>query len=359
MAILKIFDKTLTKLTEIETYKSFIFTRRLRKYGEFKIEININLPNTEYLQKGNFVLLDDRTNIFGIIKHREIKLDEQGQISEVLMITGYTLDYVFNQRVIKGTDNITGDAETVMKHYIDVCVTNPVDTNRKIDLFTLTTNQNRGVSLTWEERYTQLDKVQTDISYASDIGVVCDYNETEILIDIYEITDKTEGSLTPVIFAVEFDNIKSQSLIDSDIGYKNYAYAAGTGSDPTRIISETGTTETGLDRYETFFSFNVSTSVELDNLSEQKLLTFPKTFALDSQILKRAPFIYLVDWDIGDKVTVKNTKWGVETDRIITEVQEVYENGQFNIFVTFGDSPTDIINQINSRFINPDNDVRR
>lgn len=40
-------------------------------------------------------------------------------------------------------------------------------------------------------------------------------------------------------------------------------------------------------------------------------------------------FSYKKDYDLGDIVTVRKKAWGIEMDKRITEIQEIYENGGF------------------------------
>ena len=42
-------------------------------------------------------------------------------------------------------------------------------------------------------------------------------------------------------------------------------------------------------------------------------------------------------------VTVRKKAWGIEMDKRITEIQEIYENGGFSIVPTFGDPLPDSV----------------
>ena len=58
---------------------------------------------------------------------------------------------------------------------------------------------------------------------------------------------------------------------------------------------------------------------------------------LEATTLPNVNFTYKKDYDLGDIVTVNKKAWGIEMDKRITEIQEIYENGGFTIVPTFGD----------------------
>jgi hypothetical protein len=71
-----------------------------------------------------------------------------------------------------------------------------------------------------------------------------------------------------------------------------------------------------------------------------------KTF--DSKINVNSNLVYKTDFDLGDKVTCTNRKWGVTIDAVISEIEEVWEEKGFSVSVVFGNTiPTllDLIRQ--------------
>lgn len=65
--------------------------------------------------------------------------------------------------------------------------------------------------------------------------------------------------------------------------------------------------------------------------------------AVDCEVLGDVQFRYRRDWDVGDIVSVQSPELGVDVDKRITEVQEVYEQEGRRLAVTFGNSlPTRI-----------------
>ena len=359
MKPIRIFDVDFNLLTEIDNYKSLIVKRNFRTYGQIIITINMNLKDTEYLQTENYILVGNDTNKFGIIKARNIQLTEDGMRSEILTITAYTTDYLFTQRLTyaSDTDDINSNAETVIKHYLENNVTNPVDANRKFTEFTLKADQSRGIIVDWSSRFKNLSDELKKISYVSDMGIECSFNGSGIDIDVIESVDKTISSGNPILFSYEYDNIANQNLNENNQFYKNFAYVGGSGTGSSRVIQTVGT-GVGIERIETFVNQpSLSDPGELTTKGEQSLMQFNKTFNLDSQILNQGPFEYEVDWNLGNKVTTVNKKWNVQRDVIITSVTEIYENNRRTINVSFGDDPESITKLIKDKFENVENEV--
>jgi len=358
MRSIRIFDRDLKLLAEIESYDSFSFERKFRTYGTFRIRINLNFPNTEFLQMNNLILVQGSSNKIGIIKQRSIGLSEDGQRSEILEITGFTLDYLFSKRIVVGTQNINSNSETIIKTFINDNCVNSIDNDRNYDFLTIAANQNRGSIFNWSARYTYLLEEISKINFNDNIGVVFNYNKTEILVDVVKSKDKTITSASPVIFAVEYDNIKTQVLTEDDLNYVNFAFIAGAGEGESRVTTTVGD-GIGIDRQEMFYNNSGSEILELQAEATREMAALSKVFNMEGDILSVGPFIYERDWDLGDKVTIKNEKWGVQKNIIITGITEIYQGNELNINVEFGDNSTTLIDKVKSKFINVENEVRK
>lgn len=351
MQPIRVIDLNFNLLTEIDDYESLVFSRSFHNYGEFELRINRYKNNTDKLQKGNIIFLNSKK--VGIIKHREIDLNESGKLSENWVIKGYTLEYIFTQRIIipptgQENDSINSNAETVIKHYIENSITNPVDTDRKIDIIQLATNQNRGTNIDWSSRYKNLAEEIETIALNTGLGISMKI-DTDILkwiFDVYEGRDLTTQQSTnpPVIFSYDYDNIKTQHFVDSDIGYKNYGYVGGQGEGTERTIVEVGSS-IGIDRIETFIDARDSDANLLER-GEQKLNELKSVKTLEGQVLTYGPFIYEKDWELGDIVTIQNKGWSVTMDARITEIKEIYEPDGFQLEVTFGNKIPTVIDKI-------------
>ena len=77
---------------------------------------------------------------------------------------------------------------------------------------------------------------------------------------------------------------------------------------------------------------------ELENYG--KNINFVSTINTNSNLKFKA------DFDLGDRITCKETKWGIQIDARITEVTETYQKGEETIEATFGDSLPTLVDQI-------------
>lgn len=343
MQPIRVLTSQLGLLTEIDNYESLIFTRRWHRPGEFTLRINRHKQGTEYLQKGNIVMLSPAKA--GIIRHREIELGPEGKGSEQIMIIGHTLQSIAGQRVVvppegQSHDVKSGPAETVMKHYASNCMINPTNPARKIPIVVLATDQGRGPSISWQSRYKNLAEELEKVSLVTGLGwnICLDLTTKEWVFEVYQGRNLTAGQAEnpPVIFSPDFDNIETQKYVESDIGYNTTAYVGGQGEGEGREIVEVGYEKEGLDRREMFVDARDTTGEKLASRGEQKLSETPEVKTFEARTLTNSVFVYEKDWDIGDIVTVQSREWGVTADMQVTEVKEIYEPGGLKVEPVFG-----------------------
>jgi Siphovirus ReqiPepy6 Gp37-like protein len=381
MKPIRILTPYLDLLAEIDNYESLIFTRRWHEVGEFELRINRHKRHTELLQRGNLIMLGASRNKVGIIKHREIALDENGKKTENWLVKGIALKGVVAQRIVvpptnDSHDRASGAAETVMKHYVNNHIVNPIDTSRKIDMIVLASDQQRGSNISWESRFKNLADELVEISKASGLGwdVTLDFSSKTWVFDVYEERNLTVNQTEnpPVIFSPQFESLKQLSFVESDLNYRNFGYIAGQGEGEDRHVVEVGDTE-GLSRIETFIDArDVAEQDEnqqalpeeqiiakLQERGQQKLSEFTQDFFLEGQILTNSPFKYEIDYDLGDIVTIQNREWGVTRDARITEIKEIYEPRGFQIEATFGESRPTLVKKLKQELSQISGEVRK
>jgi hypothetical protein len=381
MKPIRILTPQLDLLAEIDNYESLLFTRRWHEVGEFELRINRHKRHTELLQRGNLIMLGASRNKVGIIKHREIALDENGKKTENWLVKGIALKGVVAQRIVvpptnDSHDRASGATETVMKHYVNNHIVNPIDTSRKIDMIVLASDQQRGSNISWESRFKNLADELVEISKASGLGwdVTLDFSSKTWVFDVYEERNLTVNQTEnpPVIFSPQFESLKQLSFVESDLNYRNFGYIAGQGEGADRRVVEVGEAE-GLSRIETFIDARDISEQDEDQLplpeseiiaklqqrGQQKLSEFTQDFFLEGQILTNSPFKYEIDYDLGDIVTIQNREWGVTRDARITEIKEIYEQNGFQIEATFGESRSTLIKKLKQELSQISGEVRK
>ena len=336
----RVIDRNFNLLAEIDDYESLQFTRRFYRAGEFELHIALHKQGVDKLQKENVIVVDNQMHKAGIIQYRQIGQDDKG--IETLIIKGPTLGGILDRRVTvtENFDRVRGPAETVMKHYVANHLINPTNTQRTVPFMGVSPDLGRGVTTPWQTRFEPLNMVIQEIAEWCDIGwfVSLDYSTQKWVFDVLVGRNLTadQSILPPVIFSRDFDNIESQSFIDSDQQFKNVGYAGGQGEYEDRLIQMVGA-GTGADRREVFLDCSsAEDAAELVEMGDQKLATQKRIVTYDGRILDTGSFIFEQDWDLGDIVTVQNRTWGVTLNSRITEVKEIYEPDS-KIEITLGE----------------------
>lgn len=356
MKPIRILSPTLDLQGEIDNYLSFSLCRNYHSPGEFQLVTNRKVQNADKLGMNALVMLGADTKKVGVIRHKEIKTEENG--AEILIVKGDELGSILKQRITippdgQAQDVIEADAETVIKHYVQRnCLDIP---GMAFDDLIIAPNQNRGENIKWQSRYKNLGEELELISGLSKLGwhIYLDLHSKKWIFDIYggRNFSASQHINPPVIFSPEFDNVKSQEYIDSLTGFGNYAIVAGQGEGVSREIIMVGSDTTGLDRHVIFVDArDVESSSDLSSRGEAKLAEHQRLTSFQSEVLATGPFQYRKDWDVGDVVTVQNKDWGVTMDSRITEVTEIYEAGGLKLNVVFGNSLPTLTEKLKSAF---------
>ncbi|MCM3456541.1 siphovirus ReqiPepy6 Gp37-like family protein [Heyndrickxia oleronia] len=381
-------------IAEISNYESLMFTRSWSGIGDLELRINRYKKYTDKLQKRNIIVIGDDRHKAYLILHKEIELNEQGKATENWLIKALELKIVMGEKLTlpplhTAYDNKQGPAETVMKHYINNNVINPIDIRRKNPQLLMATDLKRGITVNWQSRFKNLGEELTEISLLSGIGwnVSMDYSQKKWISDVLEGRNLSanQNIHSPVIFSPQFDNIQNMSFVDSDLNYRNVAYVAGQGEGVERRVIEVGKAE-GLFRFETFVDArDIEETMEIEvpdgeggtttetvprpekdiikdltDRGNQQLAQLTQEHYLEGQIITHSNYKYEEDYDLGDIVTLQNRDWGVTLDARITEIKEIYEVGSpFQIEATFGNNRPTILKKIKQSLAQMSGEVRK
>ncbi|GGB56893.1 hypothetical protein GCM10011409_38080 [Lentibacillus populi] len=391
---IRIYSPFLDLKMETDNYESLQFPRNFYGIGKFELHINKYVHGAEEFKKGNIIVLDKKSREVAtkvaIIQSKEIALDKEGKITENWKITGYTLDGLISRRLTVPPDHTdqdrkSGDAETVMKHYVDRHFVNPEDPKRKMPRLEIAPNLHRGEYIEWESRYKVVSDELETIGKRCGLGwtVYADTKNKKFIFDVIRSRDLTKGNPennSPVVFSPDFGTVESQTFFDSDAEYKNAAYVGGPGEGNERTIVQLGENVKGLERIETFIDArDVGNSTDQDEeltpeeieqqlieRGEIKLTEMGRQLSFEAQILTpvvqeinripngnkivRTPYEYEVDFDYGDRVSLLNQSWGITMVAPITEILEIHESGGFVLEATFGESRPTLTSKIEKKF---------
>lgn len=343
--VINIIDRDFNFLGQIDNYESFIMTKKWHSVGSFELHLHEDNNFADKLIKENIIFTNKKKAY--VILHRELNSTDGKLVVKGLELKSYLGRWLVFPPQGYAYYRVNSNVETIMKEYVSATLQRKGITN-----IVVVPNQNRGIQIVYQSRYKNLADELEKLSFASNLSwdITLDIENKRFIFDVVEGQDRTTGQdvLSPAIFAIEYDNIAEQKLIDSKLNYANTAVVAGQGEGADREITIVGDGE-GLDSFELFVDArDLENATDLPRRGQQKLSETQEIFTFDSRVLTDKNLIYEEDFKIGDIVTVQNKKWNVTADRRITEVTEIYENDGFKLDIAFGESiPTikDIIKQ--------------
>lgn len=338
MQPIRIFDSSINLIAEIDNYKSLQFQRKLYSAGSFTLRLNANVRYAEELKKNRIITLGNNTKKVGIIKYVSYTQDS----NEVLEVVGFELKWIFNQRITiptAGQSHIsftTDPVETMLKTLV---TTNQNTAGMAFTNLDVIADSGRGATGTTKSRYQDLANELERIGRAKEMGHLIQLNFTskKMEFDVIIPNDFTATSGSPVIFSEKYDNINYQKYVDSDIDMYNYAIVAGQGVGAARTIETAGTLLSDLDLSVTFVDAkDINDSASLISRGEERLAETTTQINFDCTISENKPFVYEVDYELGDKVTIVADKFSVTYDKIIEEITEFYDSNGRTITAVFG-----------------------
>lgn len=371
-------------LGEIDNYESMFFNRSWHGIGAIELRVNRYKRYADKLLKDNLILIGTDLNKVFIIKHREIELNEEGKITENWLIKGYALKSIIAQRITippshTSHDNKSGSAETVMKHYINNHLVNPVDGRRKIPQLVIAPNLQRGIHIDYSSRFKNVAEEMSTLSLTSSLGwdLTLDITNKKWVFDVAEGRNLVAGQSInpPVIFSPQFESLKSLQYTQSELNYKNVAIVAGQGEGVARRVIEVPAPNIGIgiNRHEIFIDARDVSETDdedipipehkiiqsLTDRGKQQLNELIQEEYLEGQILTNGPFKYQEDYDLGDIATNQHVDWGITMDARITDIKEIHEENGFSIEATFGNSRPTLIQKIKQELSQISGEVRR
>ncbi len=356
-----ILDEEFQTLGSISLFASLIWVPRYTKLGYY--ELHTATSYFQLLKEGTYIYRNDRENL-GVIDDVQYAQTDTG--SRTCYAKGNFAESLLADRVISKTVNLSGRLETAMRSMVTQFAINPAN-NEPVENLVL--GEDAGLENTVNAQVTgaNLSEWLYDIGNTEEIShrVLFDYLTDTLRFEVWQGKDRTDNQDVNswAIFSNSFCNIKSAQYERNKSSYKNFAYVAGEGEGSNRTVIEVDARKPGEKRREIWVDArdlqrqdsNGKTINEteyralLRNRGTEKLQEYPMIETVNSDIDAGANLIYRKDFDIGDLCTYINTEIGVETEKRITEIMEVYEGGAESISVTFGTDEIETVEQLIKR----------
>lgn len=354
----------------VEKIASLIWTRRYWSCGEFKLLVPFTEEHSQMLVKNNIIMKrgdDEAAQI------RYVSITKNSQGLEEIEVQGKFLIAWIGKRIIKKQIITNDTTQNILYRIVRENVTNPADTARKIPDVSIADDDadtESGVIDYTSEQYTNAQLAAETAAKAAKLGIRMrtDARTGAHVFSVYEGRDLTAGNTAgnaPCIFSQEFDNIVEQEYTNSVENLKTTAFVGGEEKEGVaRKVAEVGGSAAGLAREEVFINATDIVQEYEDDDGEQVTLTdaeylallsargaeeleqYAETLSFGSKINTFANLIYRTDYDLGDRVTCVNKRWGIRIDVRITEIAETYQNNVEEIDITFGESLPALLTQI-------------
>ena len=354
----------------VEKIASLIWTRRYWSCGEFKLLVPFTEEHSRMLVKNNIIMKrgdDEAAQI------RYVSITKNSQGLEEIEVQGKFLIAWIGKRIIKKQIITNDTTQNILYRIVRENVTNPADTARKIPDVSIADDDadtESGVIDYTSEQYTNAQLAAETAAKAAKLGIRMrtDARTGAHVFSVYEGRDLTAGNTAgnaPCIFSQEFDNIVEQEYTNSVENLKTTAFVGGEEKEGVaRKVAEVGGSAAGLAREEVFinatdivqeYEDDDGTQVTLTDTEYLALLSargaeeleqYAETLSFGSKVNTFANLIYRTDYDLGDRVTCVNKRWGIRIDVRITEIAETYQNNVEEIDITFGESLPALLTQI-------------
>ena len=346
----KVYNTDLMRQGVIDVYRSLIWTRKYKEAGTVELHAALNGRNLELLREGHIIAMT------GSVESATIEGVSVDDYSNEITVTGRMLSAGLSRRVIKTVVNVSNMAyEDIMRKLVEIAAINNAN---PLPHIVLGERKGLGKAVTLQVSYKDLYAYLTKLSACSNLGfrVRGDYKEKKFVFEVYEGKDRSENQRENkrVIFSEVYRNISNATYTTNSQNYKTHAIVFGDGTGEARTIMEATIdgAASGWERREVAVD---ARNIQRDKLTAaqyqealiqkgtEKLAEYGIVECLEAETLPHVNFAYKKDYDLGDIVTVNKKAWGVKMDKRITEIQEIYENGGFQIVPTFGEPLPDTV----------------
>ena len=360
---LYVFDRNLNRIGIVDDYVSLKVERNYRKQSTLELTVGADEELVRLLRKENILVKSNEMNLGYIIETFEYT-DVDG--SEIY-VQANSLSSILNRRIILGQKEIYGTADFVMKEFVRDNAVEPRNANRKIPSLGISGTLGMGSETTIGAANENLSELLFDVGNSYDLthDIKLDLRAKTMTFDVWQGVDRTtEQNQRPyVIFSREFENVLSQSYVDSNSNYRSTAITSGEDAINRASITIHNEIE-GLDRFEVFIDANnikktytnedgeevtLNTIQYLELLASYgsgKLSSMKSIQTLESSVDPNSQFVYGIDYFLGDKVSVRNAELNVVLHTRIVSVVEQYDSAGFNLAIDFGENVPSIIEKI-------------
>ncbi|AND39551.1 siphovirus ReqiPepy6 Gp37-like family protein [Cytobacillus oceanisediminis] len=323
-------DANFNRVEPIEDFTSLEIIQRFNSVGSWMLEMSTDSKAAKEIIKpksGIVVVRDGKTILSGTVTSRKRVWNSN---NDRLTIVGADDNVWLNRRIVypeiagdfslNSYDIRKGNAETVMKQFVDVNAGSTALPERKI----LSTEINRGIGkqVTGKGRFNNLlDFLQALALAGGDIGFKVVQVNKQLEFQVYQPADKTKSAF----FSPLLGNLMSFEYTH-DNPETNYTIVGGGGEGADRIIKQRGDSSSIAEygRMESFIDQRNTTELdELEQSITEELAEKAHKTSLSISPIDTDMLAFGRDYNLGDKVSV-----------VLTQPNEVVTIETLNYFLS-------------------------
>ena len=359
----RVYDKDLNALGVVDEMASLIWSIKYFGVGEAKILAPMTENNRSLLVVGIVIIKHDEYIDFIDANEQAwrraaeiifVRYSKDATGHEQIEINASMISSWFNQRVINPQIQMSGTCQEVVNKLVDKNVGASASSARKFSMIMLTQEDLGGDTFDYSnEALKALGDEIRDVCQQGKIGYDILVNEKTGQYGFYLYAGKnltsgnTDGN-PPCVFSRDFDNVNEQEYEDDTSNIKNYAFVRGAAdsNNNQEVVTVDEASATGFGLREVLIdATDISRTAEnssgeqqeipiatyrlmLQSRGRTELVQMIENYTFTSSINVMSNLKYKEDFDLGDRVTCLEKKWGITINSRITELTQTYESGK-------------------------------
>ena len=333
------------KVAAIDYATSVIWVSRYRECGEFEIYIPASKELVSLFQ-GDVIFTRSDSDTVMILEKFKLTTDEES--GDFLILSGRSLESIFERRVVKKQINLDGTLGEGVSNLITECCMNPDPfySNRVISELRVNNLSEFTEPLSRQFTGDTMLSVFQELCTSYDCGfkLTCDRDPNIFRFSLYRGLDKSET----VIFSPQFGNLSKSEFTYDYTNYFNLIYTAGEGEGKDRVVIEYESDDVdyrsliGLNRREYWLDErNCSSNSEhpqsdtyyfaaLQSIGKENCKELRPFVEFTGEIVDNGMYKYHVDYELGDTVLIEN-EYGIQAKAVINEITEVEDEEGYRI----------------------------
>lgn len=340
--ILNLLDENRELIDIISHFEQILWTKKYKDVGGCFITLAADKDLlSQLLFEVKYISRNDDDMVCEISKISLNVDKETGK--KTINVTGLAVSNILNRRIVWSQTQISTTVETFIRRLINANIIVTTDSKRQIDFVKLGTINYFSEQLTKQVTYDNLLTVVKDLCTTYNYGFKTYLDQDKnFVFQLYRGLDcsKNQAENDYIVFSTDYNNLNS---LDWEIDYsdfRNVALVGGEGEGTARKTKSVGTA-TGINRYEMFVDAGSISSEEETVENYDELLAEQGEEALSNQKTKQTlncsvdvnSYVYKEDYDLGYKVTIEDTDFGVTFDATIVEVVETEDINGYRVTV--------------------------